>query len=100
MKLSEIKRDFITSRLKIKPREKKDDAITGALDEYLRREGKVFETLREIEKVKGTENVVSGLETELGKIQAKVKKASRDEADAVFKQAYKDLEDIKDRANK
>lgn len=111
MKLKQIQRDFITNRLNVKARgkkmlhvrsssERKDDAITGALDEYLRREGKVFETLHEIEDVEGTGKVVSDFEKEISVIQAKVKTAPRDDADKIFKQAYKDLEDIKTRADK
>lgn len=111
MKLKQIQRDFITNRLNVKARgkkmlhvrsssERKDDAITGALDEYLRREGKVFETLHEIDDVEGTGKVVSEFEKEISAIQAKVKAAPRDDADKIFKQAYKDLEDIKTRADK
>lgn len=111
MKLTEIQRKFITAKLGVTAREKKilhirsdaekkDDAITGALDDYLRREGKVFETVRELEKVPGTEKLVAAFEVEIAEVQARVKSAARDTGDQVLKQAYKDLDDIKDRARK
>lgn len=111
MKLTKTQRDFITTQLKVKAREKKvlhvrteaekkDDAITGALDEYLKRESKVLDALRELEKVAGTEQLVKDFEGEISVIQNTVKTAKREDADKTFKQAYKDLETIKDRAAK
>jgi len=107
MKLTETQRKFLISKLGVtarpkKPRAeaKKDDAITGAMDEYLRRESKVFDALRELEKVPATEKIVAAFEVEIAAVQSRVRKATREEGDTVLKQAYKDLESIKDRAKK
>ena len=102
MKLTEIQRKFITDKLGVKAREKKqlhirteaekkDDTITGALDDYLRREAKVLEIVRELEKVPGTDKLVTALEVEIAAVQARVKAATRDTGEQVLKQAYKEL---------
>src|SRR3954447_5488396 len=111
MKLTETQRTFITGQLGVTPRgkktlhirsdtEKKDDAISGALDEYLKREKKVLDSLRELEKVPGTAKMVAGFEVEIAAIQSRVKAAKREDGDKTLKQAYKDLEAIKNRASK
>ena len=76
---------------------KTDKAINSALEDYLRREQKVFEAIRSLETVPGTGDLVKGFEAELGKVQEKVKAATRGTGAADLKGAYKDLEDIKKR---
>src|SRR5690349_18769995 len=109
MKLTAIQREFLTVTLGVKPsgkkffqrrttEEKKDETTTAAFDEYQSREQKVMESVRELEAVPGTAELVAEFERELGAIQQKVKGATRDDADAIFKKAYKDLEAIKSRA--
>src|SRR6185295_1435822 len=112
MKLTETQRKFIIDKLGVKAREKKgilhvrsdtekkDDSISGALDEYLKREAKVLESLRDLEKVAGTEKLVAAFEVEIAAVQSRVKKAKREDGDKTLKQAYRDLEDIKNRASK
>jgi len=51
-----------------------------------------------LEKVPGTQKLVAEFEKQVGEIQARVKGATKDNADAVIKKAYKDLDDIKARA--
>src|SRR4051812_29762386 len=111
MKLTETQRKFISDKLGVTAREKKilemrtgaqkkDDTISDALDEYLKREAKVLDSLRELEKVPGTAKMVADFEVEIAAIQSRVKKAKREDGDKTLKQAYKDLEHIKNRASK
>ncbi|QHJ00387.1 hypothetical protein GT347_21840 [Xylophilus rhododendri] len=109
MKLTAIQRTFLVDQLGVKARpkktlhirsssEKKDDAISEVFEDYLRREAKVLLSLTALERIAGTEKQVAALEHEVSEIQARARKAGYEDAPAVFKQAYKDLEDVKLRA--
>jgi hypothetical protein len=109
MKLTETQRDFLTKTLGIKPsskglfqrrttEEKKSDTTTEAFNDYLSREKKVLDAVRELERMPGTQKLVAEFEKEVDAIQKRVKAATKDSADAVFKKAYRDLEAIKTRA--
>src|SRR2546421_9050123 len=109
MKLTETQRDFLTKTLGVKPsgkgllqrrtsEEKKSDTATEAFNDYLGREKKVLDAVHELEGVPGTQKLVAEFEKQVGEIQARVKGATKDNAEAVIKKAYKDLEDIKARA--
>ncbi|WP_077035577.1 hypothetical protein [Pelomonas sp. KK5] len=123
MKLTATQRAFITERLGVKPvvvrapvtegapaeaedpaskpnPDGKDAAITGALDEYLSREGKVLEYLGKLDLVAGAAELVASFENEIQQIQTRVRTAVRDSAQAVIQTAYQELEAIKTRAGK
>lgn len=115
MKLTATQRTFITTQLGLKPATRapvtegappepegdgKDAAIGASLDDYLRREGKVLESLAALDVVAGAAELVAAFENEIGQIQTRVRTAAKDAADAVFKTAYQELDAIKARVRK
>lgn len=108
MGLQPLQRDLIENLLGVQPRrkglhiatksEKTDKTITSALDDYTRREDKVLEGIRELTGVPATGQIVMALELKVTAVRRTVETAGREGAPEVIKQAYKDLEDIKEAA--
>jgi hypothetical protein len=108
MSLQPLQRSLLESFLGVKPRrkglhiasksEKVDKSITGALDDYTRREAKVLEGIQELEGVPATGQMVTELELKVAAVRRTMNELEREAAPEAIKQAYKDLEDIKEEA--
>lgn len=111
MKLTATQRTFIVDQLGVTARTKDpektrtsaevvDDSISDAFENYQRREAEVLKSLTALEKVAGTTELMAAFENEISQIQSRVKGALRDGAEAILKDAYRDLEAIEKRAAK
>ena len=110
MKLTALKKHFITRNLGVQPRkraglfkspdQKTDDAIGKAAENYTRREGKVLTDLATLEKSGGLGGLIASFENEVGQIQSRIKGALRDAGEAVLHEAYEALDAIKQAVRK
>lgn len=107
MALNPTARSFLTNTLGVNPKARglalfsKDVALRNAFDDFARREGKVIQAIQALEALlpePGLETLTAALSLEVTPIQVRVTSATREDGTDVFDTAYRELEEIKDRA--